>query len=397
MRRVGFLYVLSVPVTAGLASMSVDDIGGFAYTGWMWVGSLVVGILVIQADMALFGRFRGALPYGPWGLWFGFVWLSLLWSEGSGRNLQEALQITMPLLVGTAASMFITSETQLRTLLRVVCLTALPLAATLMWLQLGWADDATNGTSRVLALTTALIGCVFISGSPRSRLGPILGWAVCLTIIAVSGSRTATAALLAVPALHPLHRNLLRRGAIIATTVALAVMLFYTPLFQERFFDSEYGSLDRVLNGNFIDSGRFAAWPPILDEAWQHPVFGAGVGSAHDFVPTVWPEVVQVHNDYLRIGFEQGLVGLVIFLSVMAWQLRDLTRQIGRSDGYAKRAFAASFLGLLIFLLTSVTDNTLAYNLWYVNPLFAVMGAAYGVARCGGPDSADAGQRGAYA
>ena len=29
---------------------------------------------------------------------------------------------------------------------------------------------------------------------------------------------------------------------------------------------------------------------------------------------------------------------------------------------------------------SSTTDNVLVYNLWYTNPLFALIGAAYGVA-----------------
>jgi hypothetical protein len=35
-------------------------------------------------------------------------------------------------------------------------------------------------------------------------------------------------------------------------------------------------------------------------------------------------------------------------------------------------------------MISALTDNTLSYNLWYMNPLFAVMGAAYGVAGIGG-------------
>ena len=88
-------------------------------------------------------------------------------------------------------------------------------------------------------------------------------------------------------------------------------------------------------------------------------------------------------------------VGLGLFLGVMAWQMLDVTSQIGQSDGYTQWAFVASFLGLMLFLIMAMTDNPILYNLWFMNPLFAVMGAAYGVARnrgCPSDDAARAGQ-----
>ena len=392
----GFFYVLSVPIAAGLGAINIDEILGFSYTGWMWAASLIVGILLVQVDMALVRPLRVAFPCAPWLLWFGFVWLSLLWSADAGRqNLQEAIQISMPLLVGMASSMFVTSEAQLKTLLRVIRLT-LVLSGVSLVLMLMTEPPGNDGGDRVLAMTAALIGCVFIAGSPRQRLVPLLGWAACLAMTVLTGSRMATVALLVVPVLHPLYGRVLR-GAIVAGVLAIAAILFHMPVFQERFFSSGYGTLEQLFAGevNLLGSGRFAAWPMILDEAWRHPVVGAGVGSAHVFVPTLWPEMHQVHNDYLRIGFELGIVGLGLFLGVMAWQMLDVTRQIGESDGYTQWAFVASFLGLMLFLIMAITDNPILYNLWFMNPLFAVMGAAYGVARnrgCPSDDAARAGQ-----
>ena len=48
----------------------------------------------------------------------------------------------------------------------------------------------------------------------------------------------------------------------------------------------------------FDSSGRFEAWPLILEEALQHAWLGHGVGTAQRFVPEVWPGVVAPHNDY---------------------------------------------------------------------------------------------------
>jgi hypothetical protein len=36
---------------------------------------------------------------------------------------------------------------------------------------------------------------------------------------------------------------------------------------------------------------------------------------------------------------------------------------------------------MIVFWINAATDNPLGYNLWYMDPLFALIGAAYGVAR----------------
>ena len=135
----------------------------------------------------------------------------------------------------------------------------------------------------------------------------------------------------------------------------------------------------QLFRGDIVSMGRFETWPLIWTEAWRHPILGAGVGSAFSFMPTLEPGIYYLHNDYLRVWYECGVVGLTIFMGVLLWQIVHLQRQIARSKGICRCAFTASLLGLLALLIASLTDNTIVYNLWYMNPLFAVMGAAYGV------------------
>jgi O-antigen ligase len=190
----------------------------------------------------------------------------------------------------------------------------------------------------------------------------------------------ASLALLLAPVFHPLTRSRLWNALAMGMLLAAAVGLFYTPFFQQRFFYTGSGTLSDLFAGEFLSYGRFEAWPDIWDEAWRHPWLGAGVGSAYLFVPTVWPEMNHVHNDYLRIAFELGLAGLAVFVGLMAWQLWDIRRRIGNSQGALREAWAACWLGVILLLVTGLTDNTLVYNLWYTDPLFALLGAAYGAA-----------------
>lgn len=379
----GLLYLMAVPLAAGVAHLGIPDMGGFSYTGFLWLFFLVTGIMLIVAAKSLPGKHRICFPSKVWLIWTGCLWLSLSWCEGVGsRNIQDAVQISMPLLVGAAGSLFVQSANELERFLRVFGPLVLLLGLTVLSSHSGLLEMmGLTANPRVLGLTAALAGCVLMSRFPERRLVPLSGWILCIALAGLDGSRMATFALLLIPLLHPLFRSRLARGAMIATVAGLGIGLFYTPIFQERFFHEGSGTLTDVAEGNFLSFGRYESWPDIWDEAWRRPWLGHGVGTTHGFVPTVWKEMHHVHNDYLRVGFELGLIGVTIFVSVLLWQLNDLRSRIKQSHGAVRTAFVASWLGFAVFMITSATDNTLIYNVWYMNPLFALMGAAYGVAR----------------
>jgi len=380
--KLGFLYMLSIPLAAGLGSVPDLRVAGFSCGGWLWVVLLVAGIFVVLTEKALNPESPILFPCEPWLLWVGFVGLSLIWCRGVQReNLQDAAQLAMPVLVGIAGSLFVRSQSQLKLLMRMFVCTLLLIGVAIARREFCLSPAAEDTTTlRPASLTLALAACVFIAGCPPRFALPLLGWAVCLAMVTVTGSRMAAAALLLVPALHPLFRGVLWRGVAILALAGVAVALFYTPVFQERFFHSGSGTLGDLFQGEFVDTGRFDVWPLIFEEAMHHPILGAGVGTAQHFVSTVWPDMFHPHNDYLRVGYELGAIGLVILAGVLLWQIVDLRIRISRSRGAVRRALAASMLGLFVLIITCFTDNTLIYNLAFTSPLFAVMGAAYGVA-----------------
>jgi O-antigen ligase len=188
----------------------------------------------------------------------------------------------------------------------------------------------------------------------------------------------ATVALLGIPVLFPRLRSQWIRVVLIGLSMVMAVGLFYTPTFQKRFFWKGHGTISQVLRGDFLTFGRFEVWPLILREALRHPVLGHGVGTTRTFVPTVWQDISLPHNDYLRVGFETGLVGLALFLSAAVAQFISLWRLKNRYGGLAEIVCSAGILGGLLFMVCALTDNPLTYAIWVTNPLFLLIGAAYG-------------------
>jgi O-antigen ligase len=385
--RLGTLYILLTPLAAGIGCMQGIDLGPLAYTGVMWMGMLAAGVAILMMEKATHRGPAIAMPYRPWLVWIGYLWFSLAWcSPLAGRNIQDALQLTSPLIVGVLASLFIRTPENVARLLKSFWLALVPIGGGVALWKLGLIDGgeemgALGISPRVMALTLCLIGAVCVTAWPSKKLLPLVGWGLCLLLTFVTGSRMATAALLTVPILHPLYRSRTLRLGMIAGVLVLAVVLFHTKVFQERFFYSGSGTLTDLFEGNFLGFGRFVAWPTILEDAWRKPILGSGVGTVFTYVPTVWDDMTHAHNDYLRIGYELGLVGLAIFLPLVVWQLASLKRLLPTTTGPVRCAAAAGMIGLLLFLITAVTDNPLIYNLWFMNPLFAVIGAAYGAAR----------------
>ncbi|WP_442511041.1 O-antigen ligase family protein [Novipirellula sp. SH528] len=380
--RLGYLYVLSLPICAAIATPRGLEIAGQNYTGWLWLGLLVLGVLLMLIDKAIFGDQRWVrFPVIPWVAFFGFNWISLLWADDFGsRNIQDAMQVSMPLIAGAAASMFIETNAQLRTLQRIFLFSMLPLLVSLIIWRLDLMPSLDFDTGmRPLGLTVGLVGCVMLAMAPPRYLFAFAGWGASLAICFASGGRTVTLSILALPMLHPRMGTKLGRVALCAVMLVLAVAVFHSETFQQRFFYSGHGTLEDLMAGDVRGSGRFDAWPKIFDHAMLTPWLGHGIGSAYDYVAIVWPGMNHVQNDYLRVFYETGVVGFTIFVFVAIWQTISLFLRVRSSTGLVQQTYLAAWLGWLLFLINATTGNPISYNLWFMNPLFVLMGAAYGV------------------
>ncbi len=378
--RLGQLYVWSVPLAAAAGGLKGIRILGLEYTGFLWLGYLVAGWFLLLSELAVRRDTRPTLPVGRWILWLAVVWGSLAWGDRGWRNVQDALQLSLPVLVGAIASIYIRSAADLWPLFRSCWIATAGIAALFVAEKLGLvAATGLVSDIRACALTLALYGAFFLAAIPDRWLGPLAGWAGCILLTFITGGRMATLALLAAPVLHPRLKSMTIRLSTIVLFMTIGIGLFYTPTFQKRFFYEGKGTLTQVMRGEFLGFGRFEAWPLIYAEVKNRPWQGHGVGTTRSFVPTVWEDMTLPHNDYLRIAFELGLLGLTVFLLAAITQMFALRREMRLAKGIVRYAFAASLLGWWVFLIAACTDNPLIYAVWFTNPLFAVMGAAYGV------------------
>lgn len=380
--RMSVWYVLAAPVLAGMSTVDFH-IGSFNYTGWLWAALIPIGLALLVVNRASGADPGGIMPCWPWLVWCVYVFASLwVGDEVDRRNVQEAFQLCMPILVGLVAASAIRTPDQLRQLVAAFGVGLLFLSIyTAAYVTERYDMEWMSVHLRSATLTVMLIGCVYLSAFPRRKVLPLVVWGICLAITAVTSSRMATLGLLMAPMIHPLFRHKFWKLSAAGAIAALGLMLFYTETFQSHFFETGKGTLSEALSGDMVDFGRRDTWIQVWDTGWERPLLGHGVGSAFDYVPTVWLDSNHVHNDYLRIFYELGFVGLGLFACVMTWQLITLRRQIALAqDDRVREMFAAAWLGFCALLLSCTTDNTIIYHVYYNNPLFALVGAAYGVA-----------------
>lgn len=367
--KLSLYYVLSVPYVAGLAAFGGPDLGGFRLTGWVFAIMLAAAPVIFIFDPR---PIRSPIQF--WIPWTLIVVVSLAWSSDIDlKAVQDVCQIITPFVIAPVASLAVSNPAELRALLRSFqhCLVILLVALTV---NLAFGVTV---VARPMAMTAAMVGCVFLAQIRERRLYAILGWSGCLLVSASTGSRMATFVILLEWLILPGYRRFPTRVLAAGAMAILAAALFYTPLYQHRFFLEDQGTLGDVAEGDFFDSGRFEAWEALWPHVADHPFLGSGANSSAHIVRSVWENVSHPHNDYLRILLDQGAVGLSFFLFGVVGQIASLWSRSRYRRGEFAGVRSAASMGILVMLVLATTDNPIVYGVWFMHPLFVLVGTSY--------------------
>ena len=386
--ELGLLFLLCMPMLAAVSSFKDVYIGGMNYQVPITLFTPLC-ILALVLAKACFAPVRLCTWPGhtAWLLWFGLVWCSLFWCQDlKTENIKHAFEMSTPYLFGLAGAMFIQRERELRWLMNAMVLSLIPTTLCTMTYLFGIVDggEFTVGPAldlRPHSMSLLPIAALAIACLPESWALPILFWSVCLLLSAAEGSRGVTLAILVLPMFHPGYKGLKWRLLLLIIILIMGLIVFYLPAMQQRLFpETGSGSISDLFTSKQSGMGRFEAWPLIFEKALEAPILGHGVASAFDYVPTIWDRMRSPHNEFLCIGYEFGLVGLLIYLFVMRYQMKYLTLGLKTSKGPIRVALATVYLGLIAFNIMALTDNPLSSNVRFLNPLFLVLGAAYSCA-----------------
>ena len=131
-----------------------------------------------------------------------------------------------------------------------------------------------------------------------------------------------------------------------------------------------------VLRG--VTFGRSHAWQYLLDTAVSNnPVVGLGTGASRSYVTNIIANWDNPHSDYVRVFFDLGAIGLLIF--VLSWAVKALTlwqrwMRSRPNTALALRSFAA-LTATGYVLLNAATDNTIVY-FFLMGPLSLMLAMA---------------------
>lgn len=408
--RLDYVYLFSLPLVAALASFAgigvrLPGLGLLRHTGLMWLLTLFVGILLL-----VFFR-NGRKVTFPWWCWLPFfAWslISLQWSDMNPEyNIRLGVQMMVIPLIGLIASFSIISVRDVEGMNTAWILSMLFIGAVCCYFMIGPGQEIqgqakgnyTGFAERPAGASLLFIGGFFLAQFRKRPVFSTVLWAITFVFCIISGGRMVSALLLVCWVVHPKLSSIGAKVAVVGFVCLVAVAAFNTPIIQQRFFNEAgghagHGSVDDVASGNFDSSGRFDAWPKILREAHRRPIFGHGLGNSAPFTYKVWAPMDKPHNDYLKVYFESGVIGLAFFGLGLLGTLLNQLYVMAESDrlGIENWPASAAIMGLASFALLAVVDNPLVLGINFLHPLFAMVGAANAIcynAKMGLAESSD--------
>ncbi|RPJ62289.1 MAG: O-antigen ligase family protein [Acidobacteria bacterium] len=128
---------------------------------------------------------------------------------------------------------------------------------------------------------------------------------------------------------------------------------------SSQVMDQRVGNVANVL-------GRFATWKAVAGEGLENPVLGIGLNNTRDVLAQVSGEqgadgvYGTVHNSFLTLFTELGVVGLLSYLAIMVSIAQSGYRLYRQGKGLRERWRGVTVIALLIaYLLPGVFANTL--------------------------------------
>ena len=364
-----------------------ESIGGLDMNGIRLVVVVAGFALMILAD----SRMR-RIAFSPEARWYAlllvFAGLTLAYSISRLDGMRLFFKLAYPFLVFVAVLGTVKTRTQLSRLADLVIVAAAIYVTVInpLYLLFGnaYIDDAAVGfRARGMGLHTGpwsyylliVIGMCLVRYSTRRQLRYLLLSAVCGLWVVSTLTRTAAIAAVVALGFLALYSGLARRNvqltaaaAVVGTGVAL---LLWTSFVEKTFgghfpgpmewlwllqHPAQYASVVQL-------SGREVLWAVAYAAFIGSPVIGIGLGSTSLLLQTQFSAEMGhvVHNEYLRLAAETGLIGLSLFLLALIawWRAARRTAQI--DSEFATEWALPAMVAIIVWGVTCLADNSIDY------------------------------------
>jgi O-antigen ligase len=379
------------PLRALAFGMLVSYLPGLLPTGFGVDVSFLGWMAPLLASLwHLIGRRRVRFPlmlWVPWALWV----LAYLPFAEAENALQRSVMMLTPLVIGAAFSTFRLDACMITTCHKWI--------NRFLWVFLGAAAVSTGLARGTLygatgfaagSITASLLACWFAAHYVISRdVKSLCIWLVLAVVPVLAVTRTGMAAVALTLPLTLTPWPWTKRVLVVGLIAVAGLAVFQSERIQTKMFFSGQGSLEdavvavtAMLSGtetnieDFATSGRSSmnrALVPKLEEAYW---LGHGANTTEAIAYAV-ASVTHPHNDWLKLRYEYGHLGMVIFVLTILAQLIHGWRFACRVDrDFAIFAYAgsAAFIPMAIFMFS---DNVILYAAWFGNLQFAMLGLGY--------------------
>ncbi|GAB3661747.1 hypothetical protein GCM10027596_22200 [Nocardioides korecus] len=346
-------------------------------------GALTLGLALVLLAVTVLGSGRHQVGgTGPTRFLWAFVAYALLSCLWHPLTRQGAQNVAVYICFASSVSVAMRGAAEsMITRLKAFRLAALVgvVPSALVSAQHERSDLRIIGTGALpLVATIGLLVTVLL---PRSRWRLVFS-AVFFVIVLFSLSRELIAiavVLLTMPTLgadgadsRAAFRRWLGRGVVLGA-LAWWALSQYQPL-RERFAVNDGGALLGVDIGT---SGRLRIWGSV-ESAFElgHKLLGNGAGGSEQVVTNTYVVITQPHNDYLRLLYDFGIVGVtlwVLALVQLTWTGLTVVRRAEGARDVRRGLVLISSVALII--LTSLLDNTIVY-VFAMIPLGVLIGSA---------------------
>ncbi len=292
----------------------------------------------------------------------------------------------------------------------------------LPWRQYDVSVDgiwSTIGSRNVVAqfLVGSIPLCAGLALAARGRVSRVVVWAsaaVGVMCMALTGCWGGYAGLVAsvLAAVWWLLRQVRRAAVSKAAVCVLAVVVVVPVVAGSGLVTSRWsGSAeDRMTEPGESETfrGRMLLWRTALAMIRERPSFGHGPGAFRREARAYWPRVQggvlggripdRVHNDYLQMAVETGILALGCFIWLSAGVLRRGMRELARGAREGdedSRAWRALLAGALAAIAGMLVHSLVSFGLHSPAPgalFWMALGLASGLSKgaCAAPSSASA-------
>ncbi len=347
------------------------DLGGIANV-------LVSGMGVVYFLVLWKNPFKGRSLTLPYGLFLGLFAASMYWAPDLRWAIRFVTRLAAPFFTYLIISDMIDRKMVRDVIRAIYWSSAIPIAYGFFQLFTGDGNRITQGYVRVnstfwhpahFSMYLTFLFCVayseFLDSAARNRALRV-AYIACLVVLEIATYTRISWLAFAVCFVYLSWAYGRRTNIVVGALAAGFIALAWGEGIIDRVASSAQAmttvGIDTVYDLNTSVGWRLYFWDEILRRFVDRPWFGFGAGSSVLLGEELFGIEASPHNGYLRVLYETGVVGFVLFVAVFATMFRQGMRLLRQDLALRLTYVNHVYITMTVtYVLLNLTDNILEY------------------------------------